>query len=88
MSARAWPEAMVAAVATAIVVTTLSGCISPTEAFAPCPDDVIQVEIFNTYADHSAADRHVIVGDDARTFCASSLAARTLLPNWSSAGSR
>lgn len=64
-----WRHATSGLAAATLVLATLNGCAASAAAFAPCPAEVSRVEIFNTYAHHTAADRHVIVGDEARTFC-------------------
>ena len=62
MSTRAWSKVTVGAATAALILASLSGCTSPTTAFAPCPDDVVQVEIFNTYADLSNVLPHIFKG--------------------------
>lgn len=69
MRIRARSTALAGAAAATAALAMLGGCSSAAE-FTPCPDGVDQVEIFNTYADHNAADRHLITGEDAATFCA------------------
>jgi len=51
-----------------MVVPLLGGC-GVQARFDPCPDDVTRVEVFNTYADHDAADRQVLTGKDATFVC-------------------
>ena len=69
MSPGACRPASVGTAAMAVVLTLLVGCGTSTARFAPCPTEVTRVEIFNTYGDHGAADRHVLTGDGARLFC-------------------